>query len=329
MSRRTALQVAGASTLWLVTGCASGAGTPPPRPPASRSADEALLDQARQDLAALLALATAISGVRVRRTRPLAVPLAAVVSRLSTRLAALGAAAERRTGTVTAPGSNPDRALQRLLAATGELQRTLRAAGSGAHSGDLARLLASVAAGLAQDAAVLVRLLPESGTGPGLGGPRPADAGLDVVDLPAGDTASVDAAQQVLAGEHAAVYAYEVVGGRRRSSPPDRGRATRAYVVHRARRDALTVGLRAAGADPVVADATYELPVPVTSTATARSVSQQVEDRCSVLYALLVATAPADRRGVRAEAGTALTDAALRLLSWGGPPTALPGVQRP
>lgn len=335
-SRRTALRTAAGAALWLLSGCSTGDGVPSAsrrsQSPPAEAGDEALLEDVRRTMSALLGLTTATAGLRERGTRPLADPLDPVVSRLSARLDAVGASADPAAGPGASPPSDSARAVRQLQAATSQHADVTRTAASDARSGDLARLLAAVAAGLGQDAAVLARL-PQAGGNASSSDRAAADpdgAGL-AADLEAhpGDTATVEPAQQVLAGEHAAMYAYGVVGGRRVSNAPEAGRAARAYVVHRARRDALTAALRAAGADPVPAAATYELPVAVTSAATARRVGQQVEDRCSVLYALLVAVTPAERDGVRAQAAVALSDAGLRLLDWGGAATALPGVQRP
>jgi hypothetical protein len=118
------------------------------------------------------------------------------------------------------------------------------------------------------------------------------------------------------------VYAYGVIGGRGPAAEAGLGR--RAYVVHRARRDTLTTAIRALGAEPAVAEPGYALPVDVASATAAQRVGQQVEDRCSVLYAALVAAAPGSGR-TREQAVTALGDAAVRLLAGAASPVALPG----
>jgi len=131
--------------------------------------------------------------------------------------------------------------------------------------------------------------------------------------------------QQMLAGEHAAVYAYGVLGGRLAQGTPLQVQAGEAYIEHRARRDALVAMLRAAGAEPVPAEVAYALPAPVDVPAQARRVARQVEDRCAVLYASVVAAETGRTRGY---AVGALVDAATRGLSWGAEPVALPGVGR-
>lgn len=136
----------------------------------------------------------------------------------------------------------------------------------------------------------------------------------------------IGAMQDMLAGEHAAVYAYGVIGGRLDYGTDYQELATEQYEAHRTRRDDLLGRIADAGAEPVGAEAAYELPVAVDSAADARRVGQQVEDRCSVLYAGVVAVADADARGF---AVTALREAAVAGLRWGAPSTALPGVEKP
>jgi len=133
-----------------------------------------------------------------------------------------------------------------------------------------------------------------------------------------------EAMQDALAGEHAAVYAYGVVGGRLDYGTKYQKLATRHFDDHRARRDALIAFLRRAGATPVGAEPTYQLPTGIGSEKDAQRVAQRVEDRCSVLYAGLVATASGEPRTF---AVTALGESAVAGLEWGAQPGALPGVE--
>ena len=83
----------------------------------------------------------------------------------------------------------------------------------------------------------------------------------------------LEALQQTLAGEHAAVYVYGALGGRvSASAQPDAGRrgSRAAYTTHRGRRDQLTAMVRAAEGDPVAADVSYELPNPSRTAGAAR-----------------------------------------------------------
>ena len=66
----------------------------------------------------------------------------------------------------------------------------------------------------------------------------------------------LEALQQTLAGEHAAVYVYRALAGRVSGSaqPTLAARLGSAYTTHRGRRDQLTAMVRLAGGDPVAAD---------------------------------------------------------------------------
>ncbi|MGH3357915.1 MAG: ferritin-like domain-containing protein [Nocardioidaceae bacterium] len=136
----------------------------------------------------------------------------------------------------------------------------------------------------------------------------------------------VDALQDMLAGEHAAVYAYGVIGGRLDYGTRYQELATDQHGAHRERRDDLIDRIADAGAEPVGAEAAYDLPVEVGSDSDAERIGQQVEDRCAVLYAAVVAVAAGE---VRTLAVTALGEAAVAAVRWGAPSTALPGVEQP
>lgn len=131
--------------------------------------------------------------------------------------------------------------------------------------------------------------------------------------------------QEVLAGEHAALYAYAVIGGRLGLRGPAAARAVESYEVHRTRRDVLVQRLRGLGVRPVVAEPGYALPRQVRDASSAAALARRVEDRCAVLYASLVATAPASTPE-RSFGSSSLVDASTRALGWGAPPVAFPGV---
>ncbi len=323
------LRLAAASGAILVSGCSSGEEAPAPDGPTSSDGatpapdrgatdsldqDELRVERAQALLAVLLGQSRAAA--RGRPGGGAAERLDAVSRRMSERLDAL------RTDDVPVPtGQTGDRntAQRRLASGLAAAQGETRRLAGQAASGDLARLLASVGAGLQQDATALA-----NGDTPSLTAAR---AGLTTsIGADLGQESVLEATQLVLAGEHAAVYAYGVMGGR--SPAVEAELATRGFVVHRARRDALTTSVREAGAEPVVAEPGYALPVDVVAPAPARRVGEQIEDRCSVLYATLVAAAPASTT-TRQQAVTALSDAGVRLLTWGGEAAALPGVQLP
>jgi hypothetical protein len=148
---------------------------------------------------------------------------------------------------------------------------------------------------------------------PGTGDPGTGDPG-DPVE---------EALQEALAGEHAAIYAYTVIGGRLDDDSALVRQAVESHADHRALRDVLTEVLLARGDSPVPTEAGYALPTAVDGAASARRLARLVEDRCGVLHAALVATAEAEERRLGAQA---LVDCALRGLRWGARPTAFPGV---
>lgn len=130
--------------------------------------------------------------------------------------------------------------------------------------------------------------------------------------------------QAALEAEHAAVYAYGVLGARLTTT---RRAATDAFDAHRSRRDALTTALRAAGKPAPAAQPSYDVAAATANDALALAV--QVEVGVGVRWRDLVGgtTDPA----VRAQAVSALTDTAIRAARWRKviglkPPTvALPG----
>ncbi len=134
----------------------------------------------------------------------------------------------------------------------------------------------------------------------------------------------VDVLQEVLAGEHAALYVVSVLGARTsESAAPELYLALRdAYDAHRGRRDDLIGRLAAAGATPAAAATAYELPVGLDTVAGVTSAALDLERSCAEVYAAAVA-------GTTGEARTwavgALNDAAVRELGFRGTPEMFPG----
>lgn len=135
--------------------------------------------------------------------------------------------------------------------------------------------------------------------------------------------------QPALAAEHAAVYGYGVVGavlsdaaddGGGRTGLPGEGAALAGYAEHRARRDRLIAMI---GADAVAAEPAYALPFPVTTSARARRLAAGIEQRCAGVYADVVSETTDAERSFAAQA---LTEAAVRSLTWGAQPEAFPGL---
>jgi Domain of unknown function (DUF4439) len=132
----------------------------------------------------------------------------------------------------------------------------------------------------------------------------------------------LQALQAVLAGEHAAVYAYGIVGAHLEGSPDEKG-ARQAYDLHRARRDHVAAVIVADGAVPVGAQIGYDVGGPVTSRDEARALAAKVEAATAGPYADLVTVTTSSERG---SAAGWLVDAAVRSVRWGGRATAFPGL---
>jgi len=134
----------------------------------------------------------------------------------------------------------------------------------------------------------------------------------------------VEALQTALAGEHAAVYVYGVLGARTSASaePALYADLSAAYAAHRARRDQLRSFLYDAGETPVGSQPAYDLPNPVSTPQQATRAALEVERATATTYAWLVAnTAGARRRW----AVNALTNTAVRELTFRGSPEIFPG----
>ncbi|WP_198663520.1 ferritin-like domain-containing protein [Jiangella endophytica] len=138
---------------------------------------------------------------------------------------------------------------------------------------------------------------------------------------PAAADAGIEAAQAALAGEHACVYGYGVVGAH---LPGDAETARDALATHRTRRDELTALIVAAGSAPVAAEPGYALPSPVTDAASARALGVLLEERLGALYADVVGAATTPE--LRAFAVRGVVAATVQAIAWGGAPTAFPGL---
>jgi hypothetical protein len=133
---------------------------------------------------------------------------------------------------------------------------------------------------------------------------------------------AADALQAALAGEHAAVYAYGVVGGRLQGLPDQRAAAA-GYDTHRQRRTTLTLLVQQGGQTPVAAAPAYELGGPVTTPAQARVLAATVEQRAAATYADVVA---ATAGATRSAAAGWLADSAVRQATWSSAVEAFPGL---
>ena len=135
---------------------------------------------------------------------------------------------------------------------------------------------------------------------------------------------SLRALQTTLAAEHAAVFVYGALGGRasRTAAPQLLAAVDAAYDAHRARRDLLTREITDAGARPVAAEASYELPRALGTAAQVARAALATERACAATYAYLVASTTAEQR--RWAIG-ALNEAAVRELAFRGTPETFPG----
>lgn len=135
----------------------------------------------------------------------------------------------------------------------------------------------------------------------------------------------VDALQTALAGEHAAVYIYGVLGGQvSRASQPQLARLVgKLYDTHVSRRDRLTLLIHAHRVQPDAAAPAYRLPNPLRDPSQLRAAARLVEERCLQIYGQTVgSTAGPDR----AWAISTLVAAATQGLSLGITPTDYPGM---
>jgi hypothetical protein len=114
-----------------------------------------------------------------------------------------------------------------------------------------------------------------------------------------------------LAAEHAAIFAYGVIGARLDDDQADAARE--AEETHRSRRDALLLRFAERGVPAPPAAATYELPFAVDDADAARRLAVLVEERVAAVWrSVLPAVAGPDRAG----ALDALVDAATRATGW-------------
>ncbi|WP_337060973.1 DUF4439 domain-containing protein [Kineococcus sp. G2] len=302
-----------------------------PTPSPTPGPDDVARAAAAADARALLALALPLAPAG-GTAAPAAVQRSAtaVVDACTAHLRALGGRAA--AASVSPPtGTGEADALVGALAAaaTGAL-----AAVPGDVGGGMARLLCAVgasrsllvdvvaaAAGTATPPVDLPAL--PAAVPPSAGAPRGAAADGDAsaqgaAGSTAQDTAATEALQEVLAGEHAAVWCFGLIAARLDGEP--RERAVAAIAAHRDARDDVTALLRARGAEPVGAQAAYDAAAPTPQAATLLAAS--VEERLAAVHADLAAASRTDR--ALAAAGVLRSARAAR--GWGGTTTNFPGL---
>lgn len=211
-------------------------------------------------------------------------------------------------------------------------------------SGGLARLLASIAASRAVHArlAATATGLPEPalpGTGPvpqAAATPAPDDTGSTTspssptTAAPAPTAAPTaldvdDAGRAALAravdGEHAAIYAYGVIGARLGETGTPRARD--ALEAHEDTLDRVAALLTRSSSTAPAAAPAYVLPTPITDPRGAVTAAVQLEERLATTYTDLVAASSAP---VRSIAARLLVRTALQAAYWRGHAVAFPGL---
>ena len=123
----------------------------------------------------------------------------------------------------------------------------------------------------------------------------------------------LEVTQAALTGEHAAIYAYGVIGALLNNT--EQSQALLAMNAHRLRRDTLAQRVVTLGGTPVQSSAAYDLPITVSDTASARQLAAFIDDRCAGLQATL---AGASSGAERTAAVTSSQANAVRSVSWSG-----------
>lgn len=134
----------------------------------------------------------------------------------------------------------------------------------------------------------------------------------------------LDALQTTLADEHAALYAYGVLGARtsQAGGPLLYDALTTAYRRHRSRRDQLRVMIGESGGEPVAAAAAYDLDLPAQGAGRVREAALALEvDGVETLVALVAQSSGTVREWALTEA----TWSATWQLELGGEPQTWPG----
>ncbi|GIH13667.1 ferritin-like domain-containing protein [Rugosimonospora africana] len=114
-----------------------------------------------------------------------------------------------------------------------------------------------------------------------------------------------------LAGEHAAIYGYGVLGAHLTGQALNQAR--QAEAAHRGRRDKLFIDLAGGSAPAPAAAPAYALPFPVTDATTAVKLATQLEERAGAVWHAVLPDVTGDDRRFALDA---LTDCAVRAARW-------------
>ncbi|GGO77053.1 ferritin-like domain-containing protein [Nonomuraea cavernae] len=131
----------------------------------------------------------------------------------------------------------------------------------------------------------------------------------------------LDKLRKALAAEHAAVFAYGLIGAR--TSGSLRALATQAFDAHRARRDQLRALITGRGGQPVEPEASYALPAVPTGAAAAVRLAAHVEAGMTAAYLELAAGEDA---ALRKYAALAMQESVTRSYSFRPTIAAFPGL---
>lgn len=186
-----------------------------------------------------------------------------------------------------------------------------------AVGGSLARLLTSLAAAVAQELKVIAPDHP-------VGRRTLVAPSASARDKSAPATAA--AMQQVLAGEHAAMFVGAVLAARAPAGSRLRESLEESWRTHRELRDQLEVWLHNVGELPVAAAADYALPTPLVTDDQLRSAALEVQGGLTDLWAAVVGhSVPGTARDW---AVGRTHESAVRELDFGGRPEAFPGAEQ-
>lgn len=122
----------------------------------------------------------------------------------------------------------------------------------------------------------------------------------------------IHAVQTALAAEHAVIWGYAVVGVH--VTAKQLPAVQRAELAHRSRRDLTGDLLRMRDTEPVEAQASYELPFPVTDPVTALRLAIHLEQGDATAWHFVLGWT--DDVALRRTALTALTEAAVQATRW-------------
>jgi hypothetical protein len=131
----------------------------------------------------------------------------------------------------------------------------------------------------------------------------------------AGASAAITARQSILAAQHAAYFAYSMIGVRL-TDPTQVSRIRDLQAEHRATRDDLMTQLSSVGAAPVAAQPSYTPPEKLTDAVAAQRWALALEEACSAGYRFLLVAAATEIGTLRKQALTGLSGSAQAARYW-------------